>query len=107
MTQDEIYSAFQLVFEQYYAALCKYAYSLIKEQEASEDLVQDVFMKVWEKNRKLILSDGIRFYLFTAVRNNCFNYVKARRRVSVVPVDQQNLLYEEEDVQEYEAQQSS
>ncbi len=105
MTEEEIYRAFQSVFEKYYAALCKYSFSIIKEQEASEDLVQEVFMKVWEKNRELILSEGIRFYLFTAVRNNSFNFLKAKRRTPVIPFEQQDYQLTERDTQEYEAQQ--
>lgn len=72
-----------MVFEQFYNPLCKYASGFIKEREVCEDIVQDVFVKIWEKRRDILAVDGIKFYLFTAVRNNCLTHIHREQRQPV------------------------
>lgn len=78
---DVLYKQFQSVFEQYYGPLCKYALSFVKERDASEDIVQEVFARIWETRQDLVSSDVIRFYLFTSVRNNCLTYLRQEQRL--------------------------
>ncbi|MCW3091216.1 MAG: polymerase sigma-70 factor [Ferruginibacter sp.] len=78
-----LYQLFQQVFYEQYKTLCQYAYTFIKDTDACEDIVQDLFMKVWEKKKDLLGKNEIRFYLFTAVRNNCLTNL-AKKRKSVV-----------------------
>ena len=82
MGADVLYKQFQLVFERYYDPLCKYAFSFIKERNACEDIVQEVFARIWETRQDLVSSDNIRFYLFTSVRNNCLTYLRQGQRSS-------------------------
>ncbi|MBO9729816.1 MAG: RNA polymerase sigma-70 factor [Chitinophaga sp.] len=83
MSTDNLYKQFRLVFEQYYNPLCKYAYGYIRDKEVCEDIVQDVFIKIWESHRDILLIQGIKYYLFTAVRNNCLTYIKREQRIPV------------------------
>lgn len=83
MSTDDLYREFQLVFEQYYNPLCKYASGFIKEKEVCEDIVQDVFVKIWESRRSILEAEGVKFYLFTAVRNNCLTYLQRMQRLPV------------------------
>jgi len=78
---DVLYKQFQLVFEQYYDPLCKYAFGFVKERNACEDIVQEVFARIWETRQDIVGSDIIRFYLFTAVRNNCLTYLRHEQRL--------------------------
>lgn len=78
---DVLYKQFQLVFEQYYDPLCKYAFSYVKERDACEDIVQEVFARIWETRQDIVSTDSVRFYLFTAVRNNCLTYLHTAQRV--------------------------
>ena len=73
---EEKYIQFKLVFDEYYVALSNFAFTYIKDKLASEDIVQEVFLKIWEKRPDLIGSSSIRFYLFTAVRNNCLTHLQ-------------------------------
>ena len=79
--KEKQYQEFKSVFEQYYTALGNFAYSYIKDRKASEDIVQEIFMRIWEKRPDLIGSSTIRFYLFTAVRNNCLTYLQHAKRI--------------------------
>jgi RNA polymerase sigma-70 factor (ECF subfamily) len=81
---DDLYKQFRHTFEQFYNPLCKYAFSLIKEREACEDIVQEVFARIWERRKDLLGAESIRYYLFTAVRNNCFTYLKEAQRLPIL-----------------------
>lgn len=74
------YHQFQKVFEEYYNPLCNYAFTFLKDLSSSEDVVQELFVKVWEKRQDLITSDTIRFYLFTAVRNNSLTFLQREKK---------------------------
>ena len=42
----------------------------------AEDLVQDVFLKVWQKRTFLFLKEGIKTYLYRSVQHACLDYLK-------------------------------
>ncbi|MBN9385757.1 MAG: RNA polymerase sigma-70 factor [Chitinophagaceae bacterium] len=84
MPDAEQYRAFQVVFDTYYNALCNYAYSYLKDEDACEDIVQEVFTRIWEHRANLIGTEEIRYYLFTAVRNNCISQLRKEKKNSTV-----------------------
>jgi RNA polymerase sigma-70 factor (family 1) len=82
---EKRYVQFKLVFEEYYVALGNFAYTFTRDKTASEDIVQEIFLRIWEKRPDLIGSSSIRFYLFTAVRNNCLTYLEQSKKI--LPID--------------------
>lgn len=81
------YQQFQKVFEQYYNPLCNYAFSFVNDLSLSEDIVQETFVKIWERKQDIISSEGVRFYLFTAVRNNCLTHLQKEKKVPIVELN--------------------
>lgn len=71
------YAAFELLFERYYDQLCNYANRFLGENIDSEDIVQDIFVRIWEKRNSLDFIDSLKTYLYTSVKNSCLNYKKA------------------------------
>lgn len=69
---------YKKIFEQFYSDLCNFAYSFVKRAEIAEDIVQDVFLMIWENRQKLQLHTSLRSYLFTSVRNKSLNYLKSK-----------------------------
>ena len=67
--------ALESLFRFHYASLCSYAFTFLKEQEASEEIVQDLFCKIWE-TRSEIEVDSFKRYLLRAVHNSCLNQIK-------------------------------
>jgi len=67
--------AFELLFSIYFARLNDFAKRVVKDDALSQDIVQDVFMKVWE-NKAKIESLHLEAYLFRLVRNRCIDYIK-------------------------------
>lgn len=75
MVADDDEKAFQKLFELFYPALCMYAKKYIEERNTREDIVQDVFVYLWEDRKKLSIASSVRNYLMVSVRNRCFNYL--------------------------------
>lgn len=67
--------ALEKLFSIYFPRLNDFARKVIKDDGVSQDIVQDVFVKVWEI-RKKIESINIEAYLFRLVRNRCIDYIK-------------------------------
>lgn len=64
---------FKKIFDKFYIPLVRFAYSYIKDSHMSEDIVQDVFTKIWTKRKEMSSYDNIKTYLYTSVRNKCLN----------------------------------
>ncbi|MBC5633637.1 RNA polymerase sigma-70 factor [Parabacteroides hominis] len=67
--------AFNGVFRYYYPRMMAYVASMV-EQKAAEDIVQDVFLYVWENHEKLYVSEGFHSYLFQSAYTRCLDYFK-------------------------------
>ena len=61
--------AFKLLYESYYLQLTVYAVQLTDSFSLSEDLVQDIFVTLWEKELWKRIKGSLRNYLFYSVRN--------------------------------------
>lgn len=83
--EAEQYNQFQAVFRAWYSPLCNYAVTFTKDPDVSEDIVQDLFVKIWEQRRGLLTETSIRYYLFTAVRNNCITWLRREKQQVIVP----------------------
>ncbi|MCE6990343.1 RNA polymerase sigma-70 factor [Dyadobacter sp. CY323] len=68
--------AFEQTFRLYYPRLCNYACSLLKDEEESEEVVQTVFLTIWEKRADLEITLSLKSYLYRAVHNHCLNRFK-------------------------------
>lgn len=69
---------FEFLFKAYYPRLTAFAKKFIVDKVEVDDIIQDVFLKVWEK-RKEVDEDTFQSYLFTLVRNACINHVKHKK----------------------------
>ena len=72
---------FQQVYFQYYAALFNTANKILNNRQVAEDVVQEVFLKLWEIRHKLRISSSLRSYLTRAVLNTSLNYLKKNKRI--------------------------
>lgn len=69
------------LFKAHYDELCRYAFSILKDQDLSEDIVQQLFIKLWEKRHSLGEIDNIRSYLFRSTFNMSLNEQKKMQRM--------------------------
>lgn len=80
--------AFNTLFREYSGRLYRFAFGYLKSKEASEELVQDVFTKIWEKRSDLKEELSFKSFLFTIASNlirkhfrskaQMFEYIKTR-----------------------------
>jgi RNA polymerase sigma-70 factor, ECF subfamily len=75
--QDE--AAFEQVFKTHFKNLHAYACTIIKEESAAEEVVQQVFFKLWERSKGLSISGSVAAYLYRAVYNESLNYLKHQK----------------------------
>ena len=68
--------AFEELFHLYYGYLCAFANKLIEDEVAAEEIVQDFFVKLWDKREKLNIESSVKNYLFRSVKNLCLNHIK-------------------------------
>lgn len=67
---------FEETFRKYYQSLCNYANSILKETDEAEEVVQNLFLSIWEKRSDLEISISLKSYLYRAVHNHCLNRIK-------------------------------
>lgn len=71
--------AFRKLFAEYYRPLVMFAMHYLNEQEECEDVVQDLFVAVWEKKEAFLSERSIHVFLYNSVRNICLNLLKHRK----------------------------
>ncbi|MGS0524411.1 RNA polymerase sigma-70 factor [Zobellia nedashkovskayae] len=64
-------------FDKHYQELVVYANGYLFDKDSSEDIVQEVFIYIWEHASKLNIEKSLKGYLYTMVRNRCFNHLKS------------------------------
>ena len=79
MKNSDKNTAFDTLFNRQYAGLCVYAESFIGDKQAAEDLVQDVFVNIWEKKAELSFDDTLNSYLYKAVQNGCIRFLRQQK----------------------------
>lgn len=73
-------SAFDALFRSLYAPLCRYATGLTGgDADVAEDLVQQAFVKLWERRATLEVQFSLRAYLYKMVHHRALNRMRAHR----------------------------
>lgn len=69
---------FALIFNRQYAPLSYFAFRMVKDKQVAEDLVQDAFVRLWNKHVNFTSMESVRAYLYITVRFTCIDYLKRR-----------------------------
>lgn len=68
--------AFEELFKRYFASLHNYAAFYTRSSQMAEDMVHDIFYKIWDTRKTLNIHTSIKSYLFRSVHNNCIQYLR-------------------------------
>ncbi|MFY0715332.1 RNA polymerase sigma-70 factor [Seonamhaeicola sp. NFXS20] len=68
---------FKKFFENYYEDFVLFANKYLFDKDSSEDIVQEVFIYLWENASNLKIETSLKGYLYTMIRNRCLNYLKS------------------------------
>lgn len=69
-------AAFEQLFKLHYKALHAYACTILNDNMGAEEIVQQVFLKIWERRERLNIEGSLKAYLYRAVHNDCLNVIK-------------------------------
>jgi RNA polymerase sigma-70 factor (ECF subfamily) len=76
-------AAFQQIYAGFYKRLYQFALALVKSREPAEEIVEDVFVRIWQKRQDISSIRNLRVYLYTATKNASLNYLSRKARASV------------------------
>ena len=70
---------FEEVFKTHFKSLHAYAFTIVKDESLAEEMVQNVFCKLWEKKDQLQINASATAYLYRSVYHECLNYLKHQK----------------------------
>lgn len=74
---DEL--ALEAIFRAHYDGMCAFVQRFVYAPDVSEELVQDVFFKLWAKREQMAEIDALKTYLYRAARNTALNHLRRRK----------------------------
>lgn len=72
------------LFRAHYVPLCRMAYRYTRDKDQSEDIVQGVFLKIWDKRKQIVVNVSWKAYLYKACASDCLKFIdKNKSRTSL------------------------
>lgn len=72
-------SAFKSLYDKYFEALYLFGLKYVANREVVEDIIQESFVKVWEKRSSFFYEAALKSFLYKTVRNSCLNYLEHQK----------------------------
>jgi RNA polymerase sigma-70 factor (ECF subfamily) len=72
---------FELLFRSSYVSLVRYAKTLLKDHDYAEEVVQDLFFRLWQNREKIKIESSLNGYLFRSVHNLCLHHIEHNKVV--------------------------
>lgn len=79
--------AFSGLFRLLYDRLLRFCMQYVYSREAAEEIVSDVFVKVWNRRKELMNISNLEVYLFVAVKNHALNYLQQYSSLRITHID--------------------
>ena len=70
--------AFDMLYNRYSKRIYKFAYSILKSPEESENIVQDVFLSLWENRIKIENDSSVKYYVFSIAYNSAISIIRKK-----------------------------
>jgi len=67
---------FERIFRSYYQELCGFALRYLADPVEAEEVVQDLFFKLWTRREELLINTSLKSYLYKAVANHSLNHLR-------------------------------
>lgn len=67
---------FEKVFRKYYEPLCRYSYSIVRDADEAEEIVQEFFYTFWLNRNRISIRLSLKSYLYRSVRNSSLRYLQ-------------------------------
>ena len=69
-------AAFEMLYNEQYTPLCHFSQRFVFDLDTAREIVQDVFVRIWEQRNSLPVEISLKPYLYTSVRNKSIDYLK-------------------------------
>jgi RNA polymerase sigma-70 factor (family 1) len=79
--------AYKELFTSFYSALFQFVTGIVKSSQSAEEIVSDLFMKIWEKRKTLEEIENLRVYCFVAARHLSINQLEKQKRHHHADID--------------------
>lgn len=80
---------FKQLFFELYKPLCNHAYKYLNDRDESEDVVQELMIKIWETRKDLLSDKSLKYYLYVAVKNRCISIL--RKNIYMLDIDEMSI----------------
>jgi DNA-directed RNA polymerase specialized sigma24 family protein len=84
---------FSQIFEKYFAALCLFAERIVGAENA-EDVIEELFVGLWNKQRSFNDEEHLKAFLYHAAKNACLDFLRSNKRANVRNTTYANLIDE-------------
>lgn len=99
---------FEQLFREYFSPLSNFALSYVNDLDTAKEVVQEVFINLWNKKDSINSDKSVKAYLYTSVKNRCLNYIrdhkKFRSYVLDVEIEDTELVFENNSISQTEIQ---
>ena len=72
-------TAFELLFHFYYPGLVMFSTQFTTDRNEAEEIVQDFFVRFWQRHDQVTLTDSLKGYFFLSIKNSSLNYLKHKK----------------------------
>ena len=87
IARNEDHKAYKELFISLYTYLLHFAFSLVKMKQPAEEIVSDVFIKIWQKRKELEKIENLKVYLYIATKNTALNYLEKQKITATDNID--------------------
>jgi len=88
MASEDDAIAYKQLFQSYHSPLVQFAYSITHSRETAEEIVSDVFLKIWMKRKSLVKIQNKHLYLYICTKNHAINRLIKDKRNKVFSLDE-------------------
>jgi RNA polymerase sigma-70 factor (family 1) len=79
--------AYKELYKLLFASLHRFSYAFVKSNEVAEEIVSDVFVKLWQISGRLMEIENLKVYLYIIAKNFSLNYLAKNSKKSTVSID--------------------
>ena len=95
IAEDDDEAAFGEIFKLFYPRLLLFAQAILKSRELAEEVVEDVFLKLWENRKMLPAIKNLHYYLLVAAKHKALDYLEKMKRQAVISLDDVDVAFGE------------
>ncbi len=93
---------FEKVFREHFTPLTNLAFTVVKNADVAKDVVQQVFLKLWQIRNETTIQHSIKSYLYRAVVNTSLNHISREKRFTSIETQKVEPVLENEDIHDIE-----